>query len=751
MRKFGLAFLALLPVAAVLAHPDDPKVRDRKPPYLGPGWRGSNPTAGTRASFPAQGIELLSWLTLPELNSGATSASDCWGYTSPSGREYAIIGVSTGTAFVEITDPLNPHVVAHITGPNSLWRDAQVYGTYAYAVSEGGNGIQVIDLSNIDNGVVTKTREVTTGPTPTATHTVLVNTASGYLYRCGGGSNGLRIYNLQPDPSNPQYVTAWTNKYVHECLPVNYTSGPYAGKEIVFACDGFNGGFDQTGLEILDVTNKTNIVSLSRIQWAQAAFSHQVWLSDDRQYAFINDELDEQDFGVGTRIIVVNIADLANPFIAGTYTNSNTAIGHNFYVKDGLLYAANYRSGLHVYDIANPLAIQEKYYFDTWVEDNAAQFNGLWGNYPYFASGTVIGSDLEKGLFVWRIAPFDITLPDGVPSTLSPHGATVRVHIQEVAGTLDPSSPAVTYTIDGNTNSAPLAPLGGGDWLATLPASPCGSTVSFSFSASATNGAVVTNPFTGSYDAISAFGTIVALSQNMETDPGWTVGGAGDNATTGIWARANPVGTAAQPEDDHSATGTTCWVTGNGAVGGGVGDADVDGGTTTLTTNAYDLTAIDDPRIGYWRWYSNSAGSAPNSDTFLVQVSNNGGTNWTTVETVGPTGVETAGGWYYHEFRVADLVTPTSNVKLRFQASDLGSGSIVEAAIDDLQIVSLDCDTCAGDINGSGGVDLSDLGVVLAEYGTCTGPACMGDVDDDDDVDLSDLGIVLSEFGMLCN
>ena len=180
---------------------------------------------------------------------------------------------------------------------------------------------------------------------------------------------------------------------------------------------------------------------------------------------------------------------------------------------------------------------------------------------------------------------------------------------------------------------------------------------------------------------------------DLEAAQGFTVGAVGDNATSGVWVRVDPVGTAAQPENDHTVPpGTACFVTGQGAVGGGLGDNDVDGGTTTLVSPVLDLTALAEPSIGYWRWYSNNAGAAPGADTLVVDVSNDGGLGWIRVETVGPTGAGTAGGWFFHIFRVADFVTPTSNVKLRFVASDLGSGSIVEAAIDDLVVV--DCPSC---------------------------------------------------------
>ena len=95
------------------------------------------------------------------------------------------MGTSSSTVFVEVTNPGNPNVVAVRSGPGSLWRDVKTYQNYAYSVSEGGNGIQVFDLSNIDNGNVPLVNTVTTGGT-TATHNVAIDETSGYLYRLGG-------------------------------------------------------------------------------------------------------------------------------------------------------------------------------------------------------------------------------------------------------------------------------------------------------------------------------------------------------------------------------------------------------------------------------------------------------------------------------------------------------------------------------------------------------------------------------------
>lgn len=59
---------------------------------------------------------------------------------------------------------------------------------------------------------------------------------------------------------------------------------------------------------------------------------------------------------------------------------------------------------------------------------------------------------------------------------------------------------------------------------------------------------------------------------------------------------------------------------------------------------------------------------------------------------------------------------------------------------------------CPGDLDKDGDVDLSDLGIVLADFGCAAGPGnCPGDLDADGDTDLSDLGVLLAAFGQPCN
>lgn len=722
-RKLApLAVLGAL-LGAARAHDGDPKILDRQPAYMGRGWRNAQrfdasaptppaapTTTGSAASaalvtpsiFARSNVTLFAWLPLTDFGLGVgDTGSSCFGYTSPSGREYALFGHSRGMSIVEITQPGSPVLVTTIAGNNSLWRDVRTYSHYAYVVTENNGGIQVVDLANVDAGLAPLVNTVTTGGSGN-THTLEINTQSGYLYRAGGSGNGLRIYDLNANPASPNFVGQWLDRYVHEAQVVNYP-----GREIAICCGGLNGGFNDTGIDIVDVTNKSAPVSMLHVTYGSPGYSHQAWLTPDRQFLYQNDETDGLPF---TRVFDASTIGTANPSLPliGQFQNG-TSVDHNLYTKGTLLFESNYRSGLRVFDRssgnATPTLVA---WFDTYPADDNQGYNGLWNNYPYFPSGTVIGSDLERGLFVWWVGTPQVgfSFPDGLPPTLHPSGDTLRVHVAEdVPGRLVPGSATLWWNTGGAWSSSALVPTTGGDYQAIFPPVPCGTTVQFYVRGTSTNGIVWTAPELApeeSYEATSGLATLLVANDDTETAASWSTGVFGDTATSGAWARVDPIGTTAQPEDDHTpGTGIYCFATGNGLTGAPVDSADVDGGFTTLRTRRYDLSNRSMPVVTYWRWFSNDQGAAPGTDTFLVDVSNDDGATWTNVETVGPTGPDTHGGWIRHEFRVSDFVAPTANVRLRFVARDLGVDSIVEAAVDDLRILDATCTGseifCSGD------------------------------------------------------
>jgi len=57
---------------------------------------------------------------------------------------------------------------------------------------------------------------------------------------------------------------------------------------------------------------------------------------------------------------------------------------------------------------------------------------------------------------------------------------------------------------------------------------------------------------------------------------------------------------------------------------------------------------------------------------------------------------------------------------------------------------------CVGDIDGNGSVGLSDLSILLSQFGSTNCPSCSADLDHDGDVDLADLSLLLAHFGTNC-
>lgn len=348
----------------------------------------------SHAQYAFQNVALKARVSLTTF--GATAGNDCWGYVSPSGREYAFMGCNNRTAFVEITNPASPNYFAAIDHPSSTWSDIKVYGRYAYVVSEAaGTGIQVIDLGAIDAHVVTLVRTI---PAPDRSHNVAIDTVSGFLYTLGsrGGSGTTTCWSLA-DPANPVQVgpASMTLDYMHDAQIVTYTSGPYAGKQIFF------GSSASRGVDIYDVTDKNNPVKLKRLEYPNIGYCHQSWLSADKKTLYTNDEMDETGSGYTTRTLVFDVTDFNTASYVTSFTSGVNAIDHNLYVRDGFLFEANYRSGLRIFDSNDsataPVPVG---FFDTYPANNDTGYDGAWSNFPFFPSGTVIVSDINRGLFI---------------------------------------------------------------------------------------------------------------------------------------------------------------------------------------------------------------------------------------------------------------------------------------------------------------------------------------------------------------
>ena len=355
-------------------------------------------------SFSSHGVNLLGRLSLGDFPSGAgIRANDCWGYVSPSGREYAIIGLQTGTGFVEVTNPVLPTLVQYIAAPgvNEPWRDMQTLGNYAYVVSDRtGFGLQIINLAGIDQGVVTLVNTHTLGGAFFIAHDLAINPISKYLYLCSSSlSAGITAVNLN-NPTNPVIAGIWPppggNTRVHDALVISYTTGTYAGKEIAFCFS------ENQGLKIVDVTNKAQMFLRSTVVYPGIRYCHQGWLTKDRKHMLIDDELDETGLRT-TTTYVVNVENLDSPYYVTSFTNGSMAVDHNLMIRDNLVYEANYTSGLRIYDITDVHCAREIAWLDTYPVNDARGYDGAWGVYSALPSGNILVSDRDFGLFIARV------------------------------------------------------------------------------------------------------------------------------------------------------------------------------------------------------------------------------------------------------------------------------------------------------------------------------------------------------------
>ncbi|MFZ4574691.1 MAG: GC-type dockerin domain-anchored protein [Phycisphaerales bacterium] len=324
------------------------------------------------------------------------------------------------------------------------------------------------------------------------------------------------------------------------------------------------------------------------------------------------------------------------------------------------------------------------------------------------------------GVSVASSPALGLTLTSAIPAVVSPTGS-VQVSVRVAAAGAAASSAQVTLFsrrgASGSFTPSVMSHAGGDVFVGTLNAAGCGPDWQYYVQATIPGASASLPAGAPSSILTTGVGTPVTLfSESFEIDPGWTVTG---DASAGGWTHGEPLGTGAQPEVDHSADPLgNCYFTGQGTNPASLGEADVDNGSTVLTSTAFSATGITNPTIAYWRWYDNSRGGAPASDVFTVELSSDNGATWITASTIGPA-TQNVGGWIFQAIPVSSVpgLAATANMRIRFTASDVGTGSVVEAAIDDFSVIGLTCtNTCPADYNGDTGVDGDDVIAYFADW-----------------------------------
>jgi len=315
---------------------------------------------------------------------GGNLYSALWGYRAPDGREYAILGCATGTAFYDITDSANIVEVGFIPGPTSNWREMKVFSNYAYVVSEATNSkIQIINLANLPASVtLVGTSNMSNH---SSTHSISQDGPYLYLHGCNSSfGQGVTVVDLT-NPTSPVKRGGWNTQYVHDSRVRNDT---------IYACNIY----DPPGtISVINAANKDNLTTITSWVNNPNPFPHNAALTAGRTYIYTTDETSSPN----GKLKVWNISNLSNVTFVTNWqpTGITTAIVHNVEIYGNYALVAHYTAGIRLINISNPVAPTEAAWYDTYPSNNANTYNGCWGVYM-FPSGKIIGSDRQTGLYV---------------------------------------------------------------------------------------------------------------------------------------------------------------------------------------------------------------------------------------------------------------------------------------------------------------------------------------------------------------
>lgn len=673
-------------------------------------------------------LELRSTLDYPN----QTLANIC-GYAQD-GREYALIGASKGLAIADVTNPGTPIKIVQIPGRQSLWQEIKVYRHYAYVVTEGGGGVQIVDLSKLPSADLDYQNYTGTGEIEgllDAIHALHIDTTKGFLYTFGGTFSTVRVHDLNADPYNPTYAGKFDDLgYIHD---------GYADNDTLYAAHIFNGL-----LSVVDMRDKQNPVLLGTVE-TPARFTHNAWLLSDRKHILTTDERTPSFL---TMYDVSDPSDIRELDRFST-NDGNGSIGHNTHVWNDWAITSWYTDGVSIVDAHRPDNLVQVGYYDTWP-GTGPSFDGCWGAFPFLPSGNILATNIPSTnggvgrLFVFTPTYVRAAYLEGVIRDGCNFQPLANVEI-EVTGI--PEAPVVRTAANGSvktgiaregifnvTLSKPgyvtqnlllnfsagnvtplnviLQPVSAYDVQAKIVDQNTGAPIPFQTMEllSATTRYKVQSDGSGRFNLNCMHGGAyragtwgyrvgdvlvgqdgalnIALEpgyyDDFELDLGWS---RSATATDGFWELGDPRGTTfnsilANPEDDADGDNNTqCYVTGN--AGGSISNDDVDRGSVTLRTPPMNLAAYSDAVLNFQYWFYNFFvdDANPPNDSFEVRVNNGAQSATVFVQKVSESAWRSSG-----DIHLKDFLPLTDNMRVEFIAYDNDPGHWVEAAVDIFQV-----------------------------------------------------------------
>jgi len=383
-----------------------------------PEARQANCVSGDAGGYPCRNINLSSFTDFEGLGTRSNArGNDIWGWHDSNGDDYAIMGCTTGTSFIRITDPENVEVLGFLPShtTSSTWRDMKVVNDHAFIVSEAsGHGMQVFDLTRLRGLSADPSRRFNVDahyPGVGNSHNIASNPETETVFiigatRSGSGittcSGGIHMIDVS-DPKNPQFDGCYsTDGYSHdiECVIYRGPDSRYTGREICW-------GYNENTLTLVDISDRSNPVQLSRTSYTGYRYTHQGWLSSDHRWALLDDELDES-YGTDkrTRTYIWDCTSLTNPVMKEIFYSTETSIDHNMYIYNrhngDWVFQSNYEAGLRLLHLDLPTGTLTEYgYFDVFPSRTTANFEGTWSNYPFdLTNGAVALTSINYGFFM---------------------------------------------------------------------------------------------------------------------------------------------------------------------------------------------------------------------------------------------------------------------------------------------------------------------------------------------------------------
>jgi choice-of-anchor B domain-containing protein len=352
-------------------------------------------------TYPSLNISLLSHLNPETDNTGGDGRkySGCWGwYQQSKNKEYALVGTSSKTYFIDVTNPSNPIICDSVKARRNgcTWREIKNYQNYCYIVSDDGspNSFQIVDMQYLPDSV----HVVHDGTTYfERCHTVYVDNDKLY---CGGVSpfgssaESMWVYSLA-NPAAPVLL----RKLAQDIPSINYVHDMFVRNDTVYASAGWQGFY------IARFNTATNTFSLmqSFTSYPSAGYNHSSWQTDDRKTMVFADEVP-----TGLPAKVIDVSDFSNIVITNTISPASTSTPHNPYIMGNKwCWMSTYQDGLYLYDISNPSNVSIYGYFDTHPQGGlnvgdyfSHDYRGNWGAYPYLPSKIIVALDMQNGIFI---------------------------------------------------------------------------------------------------------------------------------------------------------------------------------------------------------------------------------------------------------------------------------------------------------------------------------------------------------------